>query len=324
MGGEEDHHHSRRAGERRRAAARAQEFWRVSAAGHRHRPLDGRSLSLCILLGHRRPPAIRCVRPAQPQAHRQGADRRHCLARRPSGRQERPAGRRPANGRGQPRWTAGLFHEFALRRDRPAVLRGRVRRLDGQARRQAWRRHRLRSEILHRVAEGPPAAPGKAAGRRLLVGLVLLSVTAMSAPAELWPWLALAGLGLFHGINPAMGWLFAVALGLNRGSRRVVLLSLVPIALGHAAAVAAVLLAVLTLGLMLDHAMLMRAAAVLLIGWALWHAIYGHRQRLRVGMQTGLAGLVLWSFLMASAHGAGLMLVPILLPICASAAATSG
>jgi hypothetical protein len=142
-------------------------------------------------------------------------------------------------------------------------------------------------------------------------------------PTELWPWLALAGLGLFHGVNPAMGWLFAVALGLNRGSRSIVLLSLVPIALGHAVAVATVLFAVLALGLVLDHAMLMRAAAVLLIAWALWHAIRGHRQRLRVGMQTGLAGLVLWSFLMASAHGAGLMLVPILLPICASGAATS-
>src|SRR5216684_4070171 len=67
------------------------------------------------------------------------------------------------------------------------------------------------------------------------------------SPTELWPWLALAGLGLFHGINPAMGWLFAVALGLNRGNRRIVLLSLVPIALGHAAAVTAVLFA----GLML-------------------------------------------------------------------------
>jgi hypothetical protein len=142
-------------------------------------------------------------------------------------------------------------------------------------------------------------------------------------PTELWPWLALAGLGLFHGVNPAMGWLFAVALGLNRGSRSIVLLSLVSIALGHAVAVATVLFAVLALGLVLDHAMLMRAAAVLLIAWALWHAIRGHRQRLRVGMQTGLAGLVLWSFLMASAHGAGLMLVPILLPICASGAATS-
>ena len=138
-------------------------------------------------------------------------------------------------------------------------------------------------------------------------------------PTELWPWLALAALGLFHGLNPAMGWLFAVALGLNRGNRRIVLLSLAPIALGHAAAVAAVLAGVLTLGLMLDHAMLMRASGVVLLGWAAWHALYGHRQRLHVGMRTGLAGLVLWSFLMATAHGAGLMLIPILLPICNSA-----
>ena len=70
----------------------------------------------------------------------------------------------------------------------------------------------------------------------------------MSAfPSEFWPWLALAGLGLFHGFNPAMGWLFAVALGLQRGSQRIVLLSLVPIAVGHAGAVAAVLLAVVAL-----------------------------------------------------------------------------
>src|SRR6187431_1486698 len=55
---------------------------------------------------------------------------------------------------------------------------------------------------------------------------------------ELWPWLALVGLGMFHGVNPAMGWLFAVALGLHRGSRAVVLESLIPIAVGHALAVA--------------------------------------------------------------------------------------
>jgi hypothetical protein len=141
------------------------------------------------------------------------------------------------------------------------------------------------------------------------------------APDALWPWLTLAGLGFFHGINPAMGWLFAVALGLHQQSRKVVLLSWVPIAVGHAAAVAAVLLAVLALGLMLDHATLSRAAAGLLIGWALWHAVRGHRQRLRIGMQTGLAGLALWSFLMSSAHGAGLMLVPVLLPLCAPGSA---
>ena len=134
----------------------------------------------------------------------------------------------------------------------------------------------------------------------------------MTTPAELWPWLALAGLGLYHGINPAMGWLFAVALGLNRGSQRVVLVSLVPIALGHAAAVAIVVTIVLALGLIVDPRNLMRLAGIVLIGWALWHAAYGHRRRVRVGMQAGLAGLALWSFLMATAHGAGLMLFPFL------------
>jgi hypothetical protein len=145
-----------------------------------------------------------------------------------------------------------------------------------------------------------------------------------ASPHELWPWLALAALGLFHGANPAMGWLFAVALGFQRGSRRAVLLSLIPIALGHAAAVAGVVFALLALGLILDHAIFTRAAAVLLIAWALWHAIYGHRQRLYVGMQTGLAGLLLWSFLMASAHGAGLMVIPVVLPICGAAGTIPG
>ena len=138
------------------------------------------------------------------------------------------------------------------------------------------------------------------------------------ASGPLWPWLALVGLGVFHGINPAMGWLFAVALGLQRRSRRIVLLSWVPIAIGHAGAVALVLFVVLALGLVVDSAILSRAAAAMLLGWALWHAVRGHRQRLRVGMQTGLAGLALWSFLVSSAHGAGLMLIPVLLPLCLS------
>jgi len=143
------------------------------------------------------------------------------------------------------------------------------------------------------------------------------------AHPELWPWLALAALGFYHGINPAMGWLFAVALGLHRKSQNVVLLSLVPIALGHAAAVAAMLAAVLMLSLVVDRVVVSRIAGVVLIGWAVWHALYGHRQRPLVGMQTGLIGLALWSFVMASAHGAGLMLVPVLLPLCATAAPAS-
>jgi len=137
---------------------------------------------------------------------------------------------------------------------------------------------------------------------------------------ETWPWLALIGLGMFHGLNPAMGWLFAVALGLNRHSQRIVVFSLVPIALGHALSVAVVIAAVLALGFVVDPTLVKRVAAVALIGWALWHAAYGHRQRVRVGMQTGLIGLGVWSFMMASAHGAGLMLIPVLVPLCLAGA----
>jgi hypothetical protein len=112
-----------------------------------------------------------------------------------------------------------------------------------------------------------------------------------------------------------MGWLFAVALGLHRGSRTVVLVSLVPIAVGHALAVALIVLAVVLLDRVIDQRAISVFSGLVLIGWAAYHRLYGSRHRVRVGMRTGLAGLALWSFLMASAHGAGLMLVPIMLPL---------
>lgn len=132
---------------------------------------------------------------------------------------------------------------------------------------------------------------------------------------ELWPWLVLVGLGIYHGINPAMGWLFAVALGMHRQSRRVVLLSLLPIAVGHAAAIAVVVATFLLLGMAIDQERMRIGAATVLITWAIYHSLYGHRHRVRVGMQTGYMGLTLWSFLMATGHGAGLMLIPALLPL---------
>ena len=138
--------------------------------------------------------------------------------------------------------------------------------------------------------------------------------------SELWPWLALAGLGAFHGINPAMGWLFAVALGLHRRSRAVVLGALLPIAIGHALAILAVALAVVLLGIVVDQRALRIGAGAVLIGWAVYHSLYGSRHRVRFGMQVGMLGLGAWSFLMASAHGAGLMLVPVLIPLCLAAA----
>ena len=140
---------------------------------------------------------------------------------------------------------------------------------------------------------------------------------------SLWPWLTLVGLGAFHGLNPAMGWLFAVALGLHRQRRAVVLLSLLPIALGHALAVALVALAVVSLDRVVDPRSMSIGAGVALVGWALYHRMYRSRHRVRIGMRTGMAGLAVWSFVMASAHGAGLMLVPALLPLDPAAATHS-
>ena len=135
--------------------------------------------------------------------------------------------------------------------------------------------------------------------------------------AEEWrSWLALAGLGAFHGLNPAMGWLFAVALGLHRQSRAMVYLSLVPIAVGHALSVALVGAAFVLAGLTVNAQALGLLCGLLLMGWGLYHWGYRHRHRVRFGMQSGLAGILLWSFLVATAHGAGPMLWPILMPVC--------
>ena len=135
-----------------------------------------------------------------------------------------------------------------------------------------------------------------------------------------WPWLAIAGLGIFHGLNPAMGWLFAVALGLHRGGLVAVLGALAPLALGHAASVALMVGVFVASGHLIAAPALGVAAGMLLIGWGLYFALYGHRGRVRFGLQAGIAGLFLWSFLMAMAHGAGLMLIPALGPLCLPAA----
>jgi hypothetical protein len=133
-----------------------------------------------------------------------------------------------------------------------------------------------------------------------------------------WPWLALAGLGAFHGINPAMGWLFAVALGLQRRSRAAVLWSLLPIAVGHALSVALVVVAVGVLRAFVSFRMLEVGAAVTLIAFGLYRLLARHRAR--VGMQVSGGDLLAWSFLMATAHGAGLMLLPVLLEMPIGAA----
>lgn len=126
-----------------------------------------------------------------------------------------------------------------------------------------------------------------------------------------WPWIALVGLGAFHGLNPAMGWLFAVALGLQSQSRAALLWALIPIAAGHALAIVVVVIAVGVVRALVDLRTLQIGAAVLLVVFGLNRLLTRHRAR--VGMQVGSGDLLIWSFLMATAHGAGLMLIPVLL-----------
>ena len=145
----------------------------------------------------------------------------------------------------------------------------------------------------------------------------------VSVSLELWPWLTVAGLGAFHGLNPGMGWLFAVALGLHRQDRRIVWLALVPIALGHAVSIAAVKLVLLWVGWFMGSWTLRVGAGLALIGWALYHWRFSHRHRVRFGMQVGLSGLFVWSFVMAAAHGAGLMLWPAMMSLCLPSGASA-
>ena len=138
----------------------------------------------------------------------------------------------------------------------------------------------------------------------------------MTAMNELWPWILLAGLGAFHGLNPAMGWLFAVALGIHRQSPAAIVKAVPAIALGHMVSITLVAGALVAAGLLVDERAVQTAAGAALIAWAIWHYVFGHRRRVRIGMQAGLAGLAVWSFLMATAHGAGLMILPALMPLC--------
>ncbi|MFX1675693.1 hypothetical protein PWR63_26130 [Paraburkholderia sp. A2WS-5] len=140
-------------------------------------------------------------------------------------------------------------------------------------------------------------------------------------------WGAVAASGVFHGANPAMGWLFATALGLQRRSRTALLLALPPIALGHAASILLFTSSIAALGAwrpVLMHSGLHWVLGALLIGWAAWQHARGHRHRVRAGMTAGFLGLTAWSALMATLHGAGLMLMPALLPVCGDTAAHGG
>jgi hypothetical protein len=118
---------------------------------------------------------------------------------------------------------------------------------------------------------------------------------------------------MFHGINPAMGWLFAVALGLQEQKRAAVFRALPPIAVGHALSIGIVIAVVLLARVAVPHRTLKIAAAAILFAFGLYR-LRSSRHPSWVGMRVGFGDLTLWSFVMASAHGAGLMLVPFFLP----------
>ena len=124
-------------------------------------------------------------------------------------------------------------------------------------------------------------------------------------------WLMLL-LGAYHGLNPGMGWLFAVALGMQEQRGSAVAKSLVPIALGHALAIGGVVMVAVFLGTALPLVSLRYSVAVLLVGLGIF-SLVRHWHPRWVRMRVGFRDLTAWSFLMASAHGAGLMVLPVLL-----------
>jgi hypothetical protein len=133
-------------------------------------------------------------------------------------------------------------------------------------------------------------------------------------------WQALIVLGAYHGINPGMGWLFAVALGIQAGSARGVWRALPPIVLGHAIAVGVVLALALIAQMLIPIATLKIAVACCLATLGAYRLLR-HRHPRFGGMRVGFRDLTVWSFLMASAHGAGFMVLPFVMAMPAEAMA---
>ncbi len=121
-------------------------------------------------------------------------------------------------------------------------------------------------------------------------------------------------LGAFHGVNPAMGWLFAVAKGMQERSRAAVLRAFLPLTIGHGVAMAVAALVLVPASIHLPPLGVRLAVAAVLVGFGVRHLVRARHPHWG-GMRVGFAGLAFWSFLVASAHGAGLMLAPVLLRV---------
>ena len=130
---------------------------------------------------------------------------------------------------------------------------------------------------------------------------------------DAWPWVLMALLGAYHGLNPAMGWLFAVALGMQERDRKAVVRALPAIAIGHEASILLVALLVLGLGVLTDGSTLHLAAGVALIAFGLFRFVKPRAHFRWVRGTVNRRELTWWSFLMSTAHGAGLMVAPVLI-----------
>jgi hypothetical protein len=140
---------------------------------------------------------------------------------------------------------------------------------------------------------------------------------------QLWPYILLGLLGAYHGLNPVMGWLFAVALGMQERSRRAVLRSLVPIAIGHEASIVLVAVVVVALGLLADTHALHVGAGIALIAFGVFRFAKPRAHFRWTKLRVNRRELGWWSFLMSTAHGAGLMVAPVLIGAGATAEASA-
>jgi hypothetical protein len=138
-----------------------------------------------------------------------------------------------------------------------------------------------------------------------------------------WPWLTLIALGAYHGINPAMGWLFAVSQGMQQGERRAVLRSLVPIAIGHEASIALVAGVVIFAEETVEPSAVHLGAAAVLFAFGIFRFVKPRAHWRWTTMRVNRRELTLWSFLMSTAHGAGVMVAPVLLGFGSTEAAAA-
>jgi len=139
---------------------------------------------------------------------------------------------------------------------------------------------------------------------------------------DIWPWVTLVALGAYHGLNPAMGWLFAVSRGMQERSRRAVVRSLLPIAIGHELALVVVAAVVLLAAEVVDPGALHVAAAAVLLAFGIFRFVRPRAHPRWTTMRVNGRELTLWSFLMSSAHGAGLIVAPVLIGIGSASAST--